>query len=120
MNFLLKRVLSIKNATGYEQSREEPYIGIVSTNVQCVPFEPTMSKHFSFLFINSLKATSQCVKSYVSSRVKTSGIPNIHSFNLIDEIHLFTDLQQMNRKKKCLDIVGSNGTHCTLVLTIPI
>jgi hypothetical protein len=33
-----------------------------------------------------LKATSQCVKSYVSSRVKTSGIPNIHSFNLIDEI----------------------------------
>jgi hypothetical protein len=35
---------------------------------------------------NSLKATSQCVKSYISSRVKTSAIPNIHSFNLIDEI----------------------------------
>ena len=33
-----------------------------------------------------MKETSQCVKSYVSSRVKTGGIPNIHSFNLIDEI----------------------------------
>ena len=33
-----------------------------------------------------MKATSQCVKINVSSRVKTSGIPNIHSFNLIDEI----------------------------------
>ena len=28
---------------------------------------------------NSLKATSQCVKSYISSRVKTSAIPNIHA-----------------------------------------
>jgi hypothetical protein len=38
---------SYANVTGYEQSREEPYIGIVSTNVQRVPYEQLCLSIFS-------------------------------------------------------------------------
>ena len=77
---------------------------------------------------NSLKATSKCVKSYVSSRVKTSGIPNIHSFNLIDEIqkidpvlwNFIYRLTANEQEGKMIRHSWFKWDTCTLELTIPI